>query len=109
ITFDEFKRLDLRVALIKEAVRVPKSDKLLKLSIQVGEEVRTIVAGLGKHYAPEDLLEKSVIIVANLAPAKLMGITSQGMVLAASLRDESAETLTLLTTLAELPSGAKVS
>jgi methionyl-tRNA synthetase len=109
ITFEEFKRLDLRVAEVTAAERVPKSDKLLKLTVKVGEEERTIVAGMGKHYTPEQITGLSVIIVANLAPAKLMGITSQGMVLAAAERSEAGETLALLTTHAPMPSGLRVS
>ncbi len=109
VTFEEFKRLDLRVALVAAAERVPKSDKLLKLTVRVGEEERTIVAGLGKHYSPEEMTGRTVIIVANLAPAKLMGLTSQGMVLAAAERDGDKETLSLLTTLVPMPSGLRVS
>jgi len=109
VSFEEFKRLDLRVAEVVAAERVPKSDKLLKLTIKVGEEERTIVAGMGLHYTPEQITGLSVIIVANLAPAKLMGITSQGMVLAAARREGDGETLSLLTTLAPMPSGLRVS
>ncbi|MDR1920657.1 MAG: methionine--tRNA ligase subunit beta, partial [Candidatus Adiutrix sp.] len=109
VALDEFKRLDLRVAEVVRAENVPKSDKLLKLTIRLGQEERTIVAGLAKHYRPEDLAGRSVIIAANLAPVKLMGIRSEGMVLAASVRAEGRETLALLTTSAPLPSGAKVS
>ena len=110
ITFDEFKRVDLRVAEVKAAERVPKSDKLLKLTVSLGEEERTIVAGIGKHYEPEALVGQSVVIVANLAPAKLMGISSQGMVLAASRRVEGEEEqLAVLTPSAKLPGGSKVS
>ncbi len=96
VTFEEFKRLDLRVAEVVAAEAVPKSEKLLKLTVKVGEEERTIVAGMAKHYSPEEMVGRQVIIVANLAPAKLMGIPSQGMVLAASAKDESgAERLSL--------------
>ncbi|MCG3174662.1 MAG: Methionine--tRNA ligase [Myxococcota bacterium] len=83
ITYDEFARIDLRAALVEHAERVPKSDKLLKLSVRVGEETRQIVAGIGQAYAPEQLIGRKVIIVANLKPAKLMGLESCGMVLAA--------------------------
>ena len=77
-------KVDLRVAKIVEAERVPKSKKLVKMSIDVGTEQRTIVAGIAEAYEPEALVGKTVVIVANLKPAKLMGIESNGMVLAAS-------------------------
>ncbi|UQZ91207.1 methionine--tRNA ligase [Deltaproteobacteria bacterium Smac51] len=110
ITFEEFKRLDLRVAEVIAAEAVPKSEKLLKLTVKTGDEERTIVAGMAKHYTPEDMVGRSVVIVANLAPAKLMGIPSQGMVLAASRREDGQEELlSLLTTAAPMPSGSKVS
>ncbi|MDR1044816.1 MAG: methionine--tRNA ligase [Candidatus Adiutrix sp.] len=109
ISFEEFKRLDLRVAEVVAAERVPKSDKLLKLTIKVGDSERIIVAGMGKHYTPEEITGRSVIIVANLAPAKLMGITSEGMVLAAARREGDGEILSLLTTAAPMPSGIRVS
>ncbi|MBN1574874.1 MAG: methionine--tRNA ligase [Deltaproteobacteria bacterium] len=83
ITIDDFKRVDLRLGLIKTAVAVPKSDKLVKLTVDIGEE-RTVVAGIGKHYSPGDLVGKRVVIVSNLKPTKLMGIQSQGMILAVS-------------------------
>ena len=75
--------MDLRTARVLEAERIPKSKNLLKLTVSLGEETRTVVAGLAKHYAPEDLRGRQVILVANLEPAKLMGVESQGMVLAA--------------------------
>lgn len=84
ITFDDFKKVDLRVAKIVAAERVPKSEKLLKLQVEIGTEQRQIVAGIAQHYAPEALVGKSIIVVYNLAPAKLMGQESQGMLLAAS-------------------------
>ena len=81
IEYDDFAKIDLRVAKILEAEAVPKSSKLLKLKIDIGEE-RTIVAGIGKDYNPADLIGKKVVIVANLKPAKLMGVESRGMILA---------------------------
>lgn len=85
ITYDEFARLDLRVGKVVACERVPKSDKLLKCSVDVGEpEPRQVVAGIGKSFAPEDLVGKQVVVVANLKPAKLMGLESRGMILAAS-------------------------
>jgi len=86
ISFEQFQQLDLRVAEIVAAEKVAKSDRLLKLTVKAPGE-RTIVAGIAEHYQPEDLVGRQVIIVANLKPAKLMGITSQGMVLAAKEGD----------------------
>ena len=85
ITIDEFMKIQLKTAKVLTAERVPKSEKLLKLQVSLGEgtEPRQIVAGIGKKYEPEGLIGKTIIIVANLKPAKLMGIESQGMVLAA--------------------------
>jgi methionyl-tRNA synthetase len=82
VSFEDFGKLDLRVALVKSAERVPKSDKLLRLVVDIGEE-RQVVAGIGKRYAPEDLVGRRVIVVANLRPIKLMGVESRGMILAA--------------------------
>ena len=81
IDYDEFSKVDLRVAKILAAEAVPKSNKLVKLKIDLGEE-RTIVAGIGKDYKPEELVGKSIVVVANLKPAKLMGVASHGMLLA---------------------------
>ncbi len=83
VGFDEFQTIDLRVATVLEAEKIPKSRKLLKLTVDAGEK-RTVVAGIAEHYAPEDLLGAQVVIVANLKPVKLMGVESRGMVLAAS-------------------------
>lgn len=82
ITIDEFKRMKLRVAKIIAAENVKKSDKLLKLQIDLGTEKRQLVAGIAKSYSPEELIGKNVLIVANLKPAKLFGVESQGMILA---------------------------
>jgi methionyl-tRNA synthetase len=82
IGFEEFTKLDLRVGEIVAAEKIKKSDRLLKLTVKAPEE-RTIVAGIAEHYQPEDVVGRQVIIVANLKPAKLMGVLSQGMVLAA--------------------------
>jgi methionine--tRNA ligase beta chain len=90
-TFDDFKKLELRVATVLVAERVEGSEKLVKLEVSAGDRdaaglpvTRQIVAGIGKEYAPEGLLGKSIVIVANLEPRKLMGIESNGMLLAAS-------------------------
>ncbi len=104
VTIEEFQKIDLRVADIVECERVKNSEKLLKLKVKIGNEERQIVAGIGKHYSPEELIGKKVVVVANLKPAKLMGIESQGMLLAA-VKDEK---LTLITTLGEIESGSQV-
>jgi len=83
ITIDEFARVQLKTGKIIEAERVPKSNKLLRLQVDTGE-MRQVVAGIAKWYAPEEIVGKTVVIVCNLAPAKLMGVESQGMILAAS-------------------------
>ncbi|HSX14106.1 MAG TPA: methionine--tRNA ligase [Chlamydiales bacterium] len=82
INFDQFETLDLRVAQVLEATKVPKSKKLLKLLVDLGFEKRTIVSGIAQHYEPEHLIGKKVVLVANLAPATIMGIESRGMILA---------------------------
>jgi len=104
ITIEEFRRLDLRVAEVLEAEPVPKSKKLLKLTVKLGDETRTLVAGIAEHYRPEALRGRKVVVVANLEPATLMGVESNGMVLAGSEGD----TLALLTLDRDLPPGAKV-
>jgi methionyl-tRNA synthetase len=104
ISIEDFKKVTLRIGKVLAAERVPKSTKLLKLQVDIGTEQRQIVAGIGTKYAPEDMIGKRVIIVANLKPAKLMGVESQGMVLAAGDDDVSA----LLTTIEEIPPGARI-
>ena len=104
ITIDEFAKVDLRVAQVLAAEAVPKSKKLLKLRVSLGSEERTVLAGIAEHYAPGDLVGKKVVVVANLQPAKLMGIESQGMVLAGS----TDAALGVLSLDRDLPPGAKV-
>ena len=83
INIQDFQKVELKVAKILTAERIPKSSKLLKLQVDLGTEQRQIVAGIGKKYGPEDVVGKTIVVVANLKPAKLMGVESQGMVLAA--------------------------
>jgi methionyl-tRNA synthetase len=85
ISIDDFAKIDLRVGIIKVAERVPKSDKLLRLEIDIGTEVRQVLAGIAEAYAPEPLVGRKVVIVANLAPRKMRGLESNGMIVAASL------------------------
>ena len=84
ITIDDFLKVDLRVAKVLAAERVPKSKKLIKLTLDLGYEQRTLAAGIAEAYEPEALVGRQVVIVANLEPRMLMGIESNGMVLAAS-------------------------
>ncbi|HIX84829.1 MAG TPA: methionine--tRNA ligase [Candidatus Megamonas gallistercoris] len=102
IKIDDFAKVDLRVAEIIAAEPVPKTEKLLKLQVSLGDEERTVVSGIAKFYKPEDLIGKHVILVANLKPAKLRGVMSHGMLLAASKGDE----LQIVET--SMPVGSKV-
>jgi methionyl-tRNA synthetase len=104
ISIDQFMEIDLRVAEVRAAERVPKSKKLVKMTIFTGDEERTIVAGIGTKYTPEELVGRKVVIVANLQPARLMGIESNGMVLAASVDGEPS----LLAVDPAVPPGTKV-
>ncbi len=104
ISIDEFMKLELRTAKVIAADAVPKSKKLLKLQVDLGTEQRTIVAGIAEAYTPESLIGRTIVIVANLKPAKLMGIESNGMVLAASHEG----TVSLLTLDKDVPSGSRV-
>ena len=88
VSFEDFSKLDLRVGVITACEPVPKSKKLLKLQVDIGLETRQVVAGIKKNYSPETLVGKKVVVVANLQPAKLMGVESQGMILAANDTDE---------------------
>ena len=110
IEFDDFMKLDLRVAKILSAEKHPNADKLLVFSIDIGqEEPRTLVGGLAEHYSPEELVGRNLIVVANLKPRKLRGVKSQGMLLAAT--DKAAGNLSVLTLLdsSDLKPGTQVS
>ena len=87
ITIEEFARVDLRVAKVVEASAIEGADRLLRLVVDLGGETRQLVAGIKKTYAPETLVGKHVIVVANLKPAELRGVESRGMLLAASTDD----------------------
>jgi len=104
ISIDRFMEVDLRVAEIRAAARVPKSKKLIEMTVFTGDGERTIVAGIGTKYTPEELVGRRVVIVANLQPAKLMGVESNGMVLAASIDGEPS----LLSVDPSVPAGTKV-
>ena len=105
LTFDEFKKMDLRVAKVVACEPHPNADKLLVLKIDIGEEEpRQIVAGLRQWYLPENLVGKEILVVANLEPATLRGIESHGMLLAA----QSGDDVVILAPEKELPPGARV-
>jgi methionyl-tRNA synthetase len=106
IAYDDFAKVKLRTARVLTAEKVPNADKLLQLSITLGEgEERTIVAGIAQHYTPEQIVGKTIVVVANLAPAKIRGIASNGMLLAATGPDGA---LRVVTVDGELPPGAPV-
>ena len=106
IQFDDFAKLDLRIGTILEAERVPKSDKLLKFLVDDGFEKRTILSGIAKHFSPEEMIGRQVTFIANLAPRKIMGQESNGMILMAEDRDGS---LSLLQPHKEVWAGASIS
>jgi methionyl-tRNA synthetase len=105
ISIDDFAKVDLRVALVKTAEKVKGAEKLLRLEVDLGTEVRQIVAGIAEAYAPEALVGRKVVIVANLAPRKLRGLESNGMIVAASL--EGGQPV-LAAFLEEVPVGARL-
>jgi methionyl-tRNA synthetase len=104
VDLEYFNKLDIRVANVDSAERIEGTDKLLKLQISIGPEKRIIVAGIGNLYEPEEIIGKRIIVVANLKPVKIKGVLSQGMLLAASLK----ENIVLLTTEGEIETGAKI-
>lgn len=104
ISYDDFAKLDLRVATVQKAERVPNATKLLKLTISLGDETRTILAGIAETYTPDELVGKQIVVVANLEPRKVRGVESQGMLLAADVDGQAI----LLQPETEVPSGAKV-
>ena len=105
MTIEEFRKVELRIATIKRAEPHPSADKLLVLKIDLGSEERQIVAGIRGHYTPEELVGKQIVVVANLETAKLRGVESQGMLLAATDGDR----IVILTPEKKVSPGAKVS
>ncbi len=104
-TFDDFMKMDIRTATVLEAVKVPKTDKLLKLTIDTGIDTRTIVSGIAEYYTPEEMIGKQICILANLAPRKIKGIESKGMILMA--KDENGK-MKFVTPASEVDNGATV-
>lgn len=107
ISFNEWQKLDFRVAKVLEAEDHPNADKLMVLKIDLGTEQRTIVAGIKEHYKREDMIGKKIVVFTNLEPAMLRGVKSEGMLLAAVT--DKQEQVILLTPEKDVPEGAKVS
>lgn len=105
INFEDFVKIDLRIGKIIEAEKVEGSSKIIKTTVDLGEENRQILAGIGKFYTPEELINKIVIVVANLSPKKIMGMDSEGMILA--VKDDN--NLSLLGVDKEIKIGSKIS
>lgn len=106
IAIEDFAKVEMRVGVVKSAERVAGADKLLKLLVDIGEEVRQVVAGIAVAYAPENLIGKKVVVVANLAPRKLRGVESNGMIVAASVGPEGKPVLCTFTE--DVPAGARL-
>jgi methionyl-tRNA synthetase len=106
ITIDDFAKVELRVAQVIVAERIPKADKLLRLEVDLGYEKRQILAGIAQYYEPEKLIGRKIVIVANLAPRKMRGLESNGMLLAASLPPDGAPVLAGF--LEDVPLGARL-
>ena len=105
----DFMKLDMRVGTVLECTKVPKADKLLQFKIDDGLATRTILSGVAKHFNPEELVGKNLVLLANLAPRKIMGIESQGMLLSAvKVNEDGSETLRLLTADPMMPAGAEI-
>ncbi len=104
ISYEDFSRLDIRVGLVEDVERVPKADKLFKLTVNIGTEIRTLVAGLAEYYKKEELMGKKIIILANLEPKTLRGVLSQGMLLAA----DDGKIVSFLTPEKDIPVGSKI-
>lgn len=103
---NEFWKFELRVGLVKEATRVPRTNKLIRLEVDLGGDTRTVVAGIGDQYEPEDLVGKKMIFVTNLKPKRIAGVESRAMLIVAE--DESTGKVYLITLGDEVPIGAKV-
>ena len=108
VSIKEFQKIDLKVGEVLTAESVPGADKLLKLTVDIGGEVRTMVAGIALSYRPEELPGKRVVVVANLEPATIRGVRSEGMVLAGWVKGDD-QSITLVSLERPLPQGSKVS
>lgn len=105
VTIEDFKKIELRIGEILSVTLHPQADRLFVVRVKIGEEERTLVAGIRLHYTESELVGKKVVVVTNLEPAQIRGVTSEGMILVASLEGK----LAVLTPEREIPSGAKVS
>ncbi|MEM2186298.1 MAG: methionine--tRNA ligase subunit beta [Thermofilaceae archaeon] len=105
VSFEEFQKLDLRVGKVVSAERVQRARKLLLLKVDIGGELRTLVAGLAEYYAPEQLVGKEIVVVANLEPKVIMGLKSEGMLLAAVVNSKPV----LIVPESEVPPGTRIS
>jgi len=106
ITIDDFARVEMRVGTVVTAERIPKADRLLKLEVEIGESsLRQILAGIAAYYTPEELVGKRIVVVANLQPRQLRGLTSNGMLLAASAEGDRP---VLVTVTEDVPNGARL-
>ncbi len=109
VSYDEFSKLDIRVGIVKSAEVVPKSRNLMKLQVDIGDATpRQIVAGLQGHYAPETIVGKKIVVLVNLAPRKLMGLESQGMLLAADVNNAPFLLEVDESKVKDVPAGAKI-
>ena len=111
IVYDDFAKLDLRVGKVLEVAHHPNADKLLVLKVDLGPETRQIIAGIRSDYSPESLLGRQIVVVANLAPRKMRGLESQGMLIAAVVRDDEEKTsdVVILTAERDVPPGTPCS
>ncbi len=107
ITFEDFAKIDLKIARVLEAKKLENSEKLIQLKIQVDKTTKQIIAGIGKYYSPEQLIGKLIVVVDNLEPKKIMGFESQGMLLAA--KDFKKEEIALLIPDKEVEPGSQIS
>ena len=108
ISFKDFQKLDLRVGEVLSAEAVPNADKLLKLTVDIGDEQRTMVAGVALSYKPEELVGRRVVVVANLEPATIRGVRSEGMILAGWVQGDDTS-ISIVAPQRPLPKGSKVS
>ena len=106
ITIDDFAKVEMKTAEVISAANVEGTDKLLKLQIQIGDEERQIVAGIAEHYSPEELVGKKIVVVANLKPAVIRGVESNGMLLAISTKDS---VILVAPEDTDVPSGLRIS
>lgn len=107
ITIEEFKQLELVVARVIEAERIPKTDKLLMMKVDTGDETRTIVAGIAEHYTVGEMVGKSIVLLANLQPVRIRGVESRGMLMAAI--DKTDGSVVVLTADKQVTPGSKIS